>query len=136
MANRRPSPPRVLCAHPDPSILAATFLFLDGWGCEAHGVRTGEAVLAAARESPPDAVVFELDLPDMTGETLARALRSDPATADALLVAFGRALPNELTRCRTARIDRLLAPPVAPGALRSVVAAAARRRGARRLLTA
>src|SRR5207248_10059663 len=43
--------------------------------------------LAAVRRERPDAVVCDIGLPGMTGYEVARALRADPTTAGAVLVA-------------------------------------------------
>jgi two-component system phosphate regulon response regulator PhoB len=40
----------------------------------------GEEALAAARRRPPDLVLLDLMLPDMTGTEVCRQLKSDPRT--------------------------------------------------------
>jgi twitching motility two-component system response regulator PilH len=41
----------------------------------------GDRGMAAARDSPPAAIVLDVDLPDTNGYHLCRALKADPATA-------------------------------------------------------
>ncbi len=42
---------------------------------------TGTRTLAAVHNSPPAAIILDVDLPDTTGYTLCRTLKSDPKTA-------------------------------------------------------
>lgn len=56
---------------------------------DAHTVRQaadGTSALALARERPPDIVFLDLQMPDMDGLDVLRALRADPATAKAGVV--------------------------------------------------
>ena len=56
---------------------------------EAHTVREaadGATALALAREHPPDIVFLDLQMPDMDGLEVLRALRDDPSTRSACVV--------------------------------------------------
>jgi DNA-binding response OmpR family regulator len=50
---------------------------LVGGGYGAHWSQTGAAGLTRARESPPDAVLLDLGLPDIDGVEVARTLRAE-----------------------------------------------------------
>jgi two-component system CheB/CheR fusion protein len=82
-------------------------------GCRVAVVYDGEAGLAMAREFHPDVVVCDIGLPaGMDGYSVARALRSDPATMSAYLVALtGYALPEDQRRAADAGFDAHLAKP-------------------------
>ncbi len=59
-------------------------------------VGTGSAALAALRADPPDCIVLDLRLPDMSGFDLLEEIRDDPALADLPVVVFtGRELSPE-----------------------------------------
>jgi two-component system CheB/CheR fusion protein len=59
----------------------------------------------------------------MDGYAVARALRSEPATREAWLVALtGYALPDDLRRAEEAGFDRHLAKPLGVGTLESAIA--------------
>jgi DNA-binding NarL/FixJ family response regulator len=50
---------------------------LERGGYTVRGIASGEEALAAAAEEPPALVLFELELPDMSGYELCRALRQN-----------------------------------------------------------
>src|SRR4029079_13482083 len=59
-------------------------------------VGTGSEALAALRREPPDCIVLDLRLPDMSGFDLLETLRDDAALADIPVVVFtGRELSPE-----------------------------------------
>jgi two-component system CheB/CheR fusion protein len=72
----------------------------------------GEAVEAAARMQA-EVVLLDIGLPDMDGYAVAQALRGDPRTRDALIIAatgYGRSQDRE--RSRRAGIDAHLTKPI------------------------
>jgi signal transduction histidine kinase/DNA-binding response OmpR family regulator len=82
-------------------------------GSEVVLAHDGPAGLEAAREFRPDVVVLDIGLPGMDGYEVARRLRADPATKDALLVAvtgYGRDEDRALSR--EAGFDHHLVKPV------------------------
>jgi CheY-like chemotaxis protein len=84
--------------------------------CHGHAVMTlydGLAALHAAPGFRPDVVLLDLGLPGLDGFGLARALRSDVATRNTLLVAVsGYGSERDLARSRAAGIDLHLLKPV------------------------
>jgi DNA-binding response OmpR family regulator len=53
---------------------------------QLHGLRVdvvalGKLALDIARQDPPDVVVLDIELPDMNGYEICRALKADPRTA-------------------------------------------------------
>ena len=67
----------------------STVRVLERAGYFVRGFATGEETLTAAAEEPPAAVLFELELPDMSGYELCRALRQAHGEALPLLLMSG-----------------------------------------------
>jgi signal transduction histidine kinase len=84
---------------------------------------TGPSGLEAARQFRPDVVLCDLGLPGMDGLAVARALRADPATAGARLVALtGYGSDADHGRAREAGFDLHLVKPVDPKELHRALA--------------
>lgn len=94
----------------------AMLLELDG-----HQVEVAYGALEAldkARQLDPEAMLLDLGLPQIDGYELARRLRADPATRDAVLIALsGYGEPEHLERSRAAGFDHHLVKPAEPQAL-------------------
>ena len=72
----------------------------------------GRTAISRALESHPDVVLCDLELPDMDGYSVARALRSRPELESVQLVALsGHARPADVERARAAGFDRHLPKP-------------------------
>jgi CheY-like chemotaxis protein len=56
--------------------------------CEVQTARDGHMALTTAGEFLPDVVLLDLGLPGLDGYEVARRLRSQPATARCLIIAF------------------------------------------------
>ncbi|WP_437998803.1 ATP-binding protein [Sorangium sp. So ce185] len=83
---------------------------------------TGPEGLAVGRTLAPDVVLCDLGLPGMDGYALARALRADPATARAYLIAqtgYGHA--EDRRRAREAGFDLHMTKPIDPTELERVL---------------
>ena len=64
---------------------------LRGWGCESADVATASAALdllrgAAVAGKPFDAAVLDMQMPDVDGLTLGRAIKADPRVASTALI--------------------------------------------------
>jgi CheY-like chemotaxis protein len=94
-------------------------------GQEAQAAYSARDAIEAARQQAPDVVLCDIGLPDgMTGYDVARALRAETVTRDALLVAltgYGRA--EDRQEAVAAGFDAHLTKPVDLAAIESVVAA-------------
>lgn len=78
---------RLLAVDDDPSVLAALVAHLEPAGLTVTGVTEPERFWVALRETTPDLVVLDLDMPEVSGAELCRLLRADPRWA-ALPVVF------------------------------------------------
>jgi PAS domain S-box-containing protein len=100
----------------------ATLLRL--WGHQVRLAHNGPEALQAAGQCQPEVVVLDIGLPGMNGYEVARFLRQDPRFGQPLLVAVtGYGEEEDQRRSTEAGFDRHLVKPVAPEALRQVVAA-------------
>ncbi|MRG98391.1 ATP-binding protein [Polyangium spumosum] len=97
-------------------------------GYRAEVAYTGPSGLAVGRALAPDVVLCDLGLPGMDGYALARALRADPATARAYLIAqtgYGHA--EDRRRAREAGFDLHMTKPIDPTELERVLSSVSAR---------
>jgi two-component system response regulator RegA len=85
-------------------------------GLDAAWASTGAAAMQLAAATPPDVVLLDLHLGDMTGDELADALRA--AVPQARLIGVSGAAPDRYT---ADQFDAFLLKPVALDALLGVV---------------
>ena len=73
----------------------------------------GATALALARSDPPDLMLVDMNLGDMTGIELARELRRDRATRDVRLVALSAdALPEQIRAAMACGFESYLTKPI------------------------
>ena len=91
-------------------------MLLELSGHEVRVAHTGPTGVEAAREFRPAVVLCDLGLPGgMSGYDVARALRADPATAAARLIAVsGYGQPEDRENARSSGFDLHLTKPVDP----------------------
>ncbi|HEY0061641.1 MAG TPA: ATP-binding protein [Telluria sp.] len=63
-------------------------MLLDLHGCDVHAASSGQAAIALAPTVQPALAFIDIGLPGMDGYAVARALKSDPATAHIELIAL------------------------------------------------
>jgi len=71
------SKPRILVVDDDVPILTLMRNLLREFGFEAVVAGTGAQALASAREQAPDLVLLDINMPEMSGSEVIRALRQD-----------------------------------------------------------
>jgi len=110
----------------DAAHMLAQFLRLSGYAVTvAHS--SGEG-LEAARKTLPDVVLCDIGLPDGDGYVLAQALRENPQTASAQLIAVtARNREEDKQRSRDAGFHLHLVKPVRPESLLHELDKAARK---------
>jgi CheY-like chemotaxis protein len=114
---------RVLIVEDNRDAAAALGTLLEFYGHEVRTAFSGAAGLALAREFDPEVVLCDLSLPGMDGFAVARALRADPATARARLIAvsgYGSAADQQ--RSRAAGFDLHLVKPLDADQLQGILA--------------
>jgi CheY-like chemotaxis protein len=73
----------------------------------------GEEALRTARQSMPDAMILDIGMPLLTGDQVARAVRSEPWGARTFLVAVtGWGEPEDKERASAAGFDHHLTKPI------------------------
>jgi len=82
-------------------------------GVSLRVATSGAAALAGARSDPPDLMLVDMHLGDMTGIELARALGRDRATRDVRLVALSAdALPEQIRVALDSGFESYLTKPI------------------------
>jgi signal transduction histidine kinase len=119
----RGGPRRVLIIEDNRDSADSLSLLLQLGGHDVVVAYNGRDGIAQARRFRPDVVLCDLGLPGMTGFEVARALRDDPATATARLIAVsGYGQDEDQRRARAAGFDDHLIKPVDPELLQDRVA--------------
>jgi CheY-like chemotaxis protein len=117
------APCRVLVVddHRDSGISLAALLRLGGM--EVQVAHDGPSALEAARAFGPEVVLLDIGLPGMDGYEVARRLRAQAATREAVLVAVtGYGQDEDRERSRQAGFEYHLVKPVDLGILQTVFA--------------
>jgi signal transduction histidine kinase len=113
---------RILLVEDNPDAAATMRDFLELSGHEVALAANGNDGVQAAREFHPEVVLCDLGLPGMTGFEVAAALREDPATASAKLIAVtGYGREEDRRKSKEAGFDLHLTKPVDPVQLRRVL---------------
>jgi CheY-like chemotaxis protein len=94
----------VLVVNHDETARDKVLELLAGDTVQVHAVGTGREALAALKDKTYEAVVLELDQPDMSGFELIEKIDQDPALRDVPLIAY---VSRELSRKDAARLKRL-----------------------------
>jgi PAS domain S-box-containing protein len=82
-----------------------------GWTLEV--ARDGAQGLALARRAPPDVLLIDMNLPDMSGIEVVRALRNDPATAGLRCIALSAdAMREQIETARAAGFNDYWTKPI------------------------
>ncbi len=116
-----PAAPRVLLIDADAAFarFVATALRLEGFSVRVAA--TGARGLELAERAPPDLILLEPLLPDLSGEAVLRGLRAGPAAAvPVLVISIAGDLAQEEVM-RALGVAEVLTKPVAAGALVAAV---------------
>ena len=115
----------ILVVDDEPQILRALTTNLRGAGYDVERAATGEEALAAAAARPPDAVVLDLVLPDISGVEVCRELRTWSETPILILSAVGE--EEQKVSALDAGADDYVTKPFGMGELLAPLRAAMRR---------
>jgi DNA-binding response OmpR family regulator len=93
---------RVLLIEGDPDVTRTLRVYLDAHQFSVQTVEAGEAALDACRQSPPDAVILDWNLPDVECPELCQQLRTVGGTQAAFLLVL---LPTGDRQARLAALE-------------------------------
>jgi CheY-like chemotaxis protein len=100
-------------------------LFLDMYGYEVRTALSAQEALQCLHERIPDLMVTDYSMPDMTGLTLCRILRSSPATSQIPVILF---TAWEGFRREGTPFDCVISKPADPGQVLAAIQALLRSR--------
>jgi CheY-like chemotaxis protein len=104
---------RVVIVEDDQTVASGLRRVLSLNGYEVRVAYSGPEGVGMAREWPPEVVLCDIGLPGLDGYGVATALRQDPATAQARLIAVtGCASDDARRRSEEVGFERLLVKPV------------------------
>jgi signal transduction histidine kinase/ActR/RegA family two-component response regulator len=113
---------KILVVEDNPDAAATLRDFLELSGHEVELAASGTDGVQAAREFHPEVVLCDLGLPGMTGYEVATALRKDPSTRSARLIAVtGYGREEDRRRSKEAGFDLHLTKPVDPAQLKALL---------------
>jgi CheY-like chemotaxis protein len=106
--------PKILLIDDDHDIRTITNLVLltQGMGNVVE-TSTGREGIEAARTYRPNAILLDMRLPDLSGETVLQLLRADPWTRDIPVILF-TAFAGDLDRLRTLGATDIVVKPFHP----------------------
>ncbi len=108
-------PARILVIEDNRDNLEVMTYLLKAFGYEVLTARDGEEGLEVARHELPDLVLSDLQMPQVDGYEVARALRKDPRLARLPLVAVtAYAMRGDRDRVLAAGFDGYIAKPIVP----------------------
>ena len=90
---------RILVVDDEPDLLELVRFNLSQAGFRVETAASGREALEQLRRSPPDLMVLDLMLPDVSGNDICRQVRSDPALAD---------LPILMLTAKSEEVDRVV----------------------------
>ena len=113
---------RVLVAEDTPTNQEITLAMLDLAGIEGHLVENGAEAVAAVREGRFDAVLMDIQMPDMDGYEATRAIRKFcPADQLPIIAMTAHTLKEDEARCLAAGMNGYVSKPVSQEKLFAVL---------------
>lgn len=115
-------PPMILVVDDHEPSRTLARLVLERAGFRVEEAATGGEGLRQAQELRPALMLLDIILPEIDGWTLARMLRADPRTCDAVILALTALTgANDGARSLASGFDEVLTKPVLPRTLAAVV---------------
>jgi CheY-like chemotaxis protein len=105
----------VLLAEDNPITSRLVVDYMTVKGFRMQSVTDGESALAAVRASPPDVVLLDIQMPQLDGFAVMRAIRADPdprVRAVRVIALTAMAMRGDGERCVEAGADAYCAKPV------------------------
>jgi CheY-like chemotaxis protein len=105
--------PKILVIDDNPTNLKLASAVLTADGFDVCTAPDAASALAAVRHDRPALAYCDVQLPDMDGIELARQIKSDPATADVIVVALTACvMESDRARAFAAGCDGFIAKPI------------------------
>jgi CheY-like chemotaxis protein len=118
-------PLRILLVEDHADLAAATQAILRDEGYDVQTAMTGRAALQMAQNFRPQLILCDMNLPDMHGLEVIRALRSDPPTVDMHAVVLAAMSETEIrayeSKAGEFGVDAFMSKPIRPDAVRKLV---------------
>jgi two-component system cell cycle response regulator len=106
---------RILVVEDNPVSLQLVTYLLEAAGHDVQGCPDGQAGLDAVRAQRPDLVLCDIELPRLSGYSLARTLRADPAFRGLPLIAVtALAMRGDREKVLEAGFTDYVAKPIEP----------------------
>ncbi|HUQ75410.1 MAG TPA: response regulator [Burkholderiales bacterium] len=117
MASRAPLPLRVLVADDERDTVLMMAAILRDEGHEVHTVLRGDEVLELDRLVRPDVVILDIEMPGMSGYSVAREIRTRRGMAAPLLIAMSGKWTGKEEQLLAQHVgfDHYLLKPCQPG---------------------
>ena len=115
---------RILCIDDEPGVVELISLILKPQNYQVEGATSGREGLAAMRESPPDAVLLDIMMPDMDGWEVYQEMRADDTLREVpvIIVTARNSSFEEIIARERAGVSDYVTKPFVPNDLRSSLA--------------
>ncbi len=112
---------KVLLVDDNPLNRKLAVMFLRESGCQTSEAETGEEALEKLRHEHFDAVLMDIQLPDMDGYTVTQAIRSELKNGLPIIALTGYAQLGEREKCLSIGMDDYLQKPVSEVELQAIL---------------
>ncbi|MEX2584015.1 MAG: response regulator [Gemmatimonadota bacterium] len=103
----------ILLVEDNETIRHAVSILLEESGYRVTQAASGTEALEKAADQPPDVILMDLGLPDMSGLDVTRRIKADPVTRRSRVIAItGRAMETDEAACLDAGCSGYVAKPV------------------------
>jgi len=115
---------RVLCIDDEPGVIELVALILKSQDIQVDGANSGKEGLEAMRQSPPDAVLLDVMMPEMDGWEVYRQIKADDNLKDipVIIVTARNSSFEEIIARERAGVSDYVTKPFLPNDLRKSVA--------------
>jgi DNA-binding response OmpR family regulator len=83
---RKPSPPLILLVDDEPYQVETASYIAYELGCDFDSATSGKEALEKVAQRPPDLILLDVRMPDLSGYEVCRRIKTDPATSDIQII--------------------------------------------------